>query len=183
MSERVIYINENCHTGQLRDASHELLVKVSRVVGTCKDSLYEIDPSLESQAIPLKIKKALSHLHLSSKIKSSWKKDENWVVKLMVLAGAMSYPHRTNARIHEMLQPVKFPSTFTEAAAFLADNQFRLDGLLSDGRRRLDSLRWAAYAYTESTVLRRAIFDGVCLTQPDKSFMVVRGVDFKGGLS
>ncbi|MBI2196676.1 hypothetical protein HYU45_03635 [Candidatus Daviesbacteria bacterium] len=174
MVEKVIYINDNCHTGQLRDASHELLQKISYIVGNCKDNLQQIDPSLSSLVPPLKIKTALSSVSLSPRTKDSWNKYENWVVKLMVLAGVMSYPHRANVRIHEVLQPIPFPQTFTEAVAFLDENQFRVRGLLSDGLRRLDSLRWTAYAYTESRVLREVLFDGVCLAPPDKRFLVLR---------
>ncbi|MBI2599322.1 hypothetical protein HYW43_00170 [Candidatus Daviesbacteria bacterium] len=174
MSEYIVYINETCHTGQLRDASHELLEGVSQIVDTCKNNLHEIDPSLGPQSISLKIRAALSSLHLSPKAKESWNKKENSLVKLMVLAGVMSYPQKTNARLHEVLQPVPFPRTFTDASAFLSDNQFRIHGLQSDGQRRLDSLRWAAYAYTESAVLRKALYDGICLTQPNRGFMVIR---------
>lgn len=172
MAEKVIYINENCHTGQLRDASHELLEKIAGIVSHCQDSLQSIDPSLNPN--PQKIRTALSPVSLSTRLQDVWQKDEVWVVKLLVLAGAMSYPHRANAKIHEMLQPIPFPQTFTDAAAFLDENQFRVKGLLSEGVNRLDSLRWAAFAYTESRVLRKAIFDGVCLIPPQKTSMIIR---------
>lgn len=167
MSERKVYINEYCHSGQLRDASSELLFVDSRIVEDCLERASNLNPSLSPLPTPTLIRVALGSHHLAPATKAKWHKAENWVVKLLVLAGIMSYPHNSELRISEALDSTRVLTSVDEALGFLEYANARLRNLLEDPvQLRLGSLKLASYAFTETYVLKRAVDDGVYFFNP-----------------
>lgn len=165
--EPIIYINEGCHTGQLQDASQELAHRTLQIIGRCVENIGLINRTTDPQVLPLKLRSATSDAALSSKTQRVWTNDEKWVARLAVMAGILSYPHRVDLRISEHLSPVSGFSTAAGAILFFSSEAERVRYLLSpQARQRLDSLKFSSFAYVESRVLRRAVFDGVYLTKP-----------------
>src|SRR3989344_8990181 len=83
MSEAIVYINEGWHTGQVREATDELVDTSLRVVDRLIPVVQGINPDLNSIHRAALIKTEISPDVIPLVTRSKWVRDENWLYRFI----------------------------------------------------------------------------------------------------
>lgn len=165
MSESYIFINESCHTGQLREASLDLIFTNRGIIGEYTDSISRIPVAFKNR--PDVVLDFLSAKYLPNKARRVWDTEERRVSGLLLSTRVMKYPHRVDLRIGEFLETVDPFKSADGALTYLTAVETILSEMLSDNLwKRIGSLRHACLAYIGSRVLRKAFFRQVFIMPP-----------------
>lgn len=151
----IIHITPDLHTGHITEASLDLLHTTSQVNGRAIDSVKETFSDLSSPRL------------LPSDIKDRWNKREAWVGRFLHTTRIIQDPWRVDLKLSEFLQRDTFQEPIDIMLFFLRVQQ-RLNHLMKANTvDKLEILKFGAYAYIESRLLRRALTEGVFLTRAD----------------
>ncbi len=163
----IIYLTPNLHTGHIVEASYALLdisLQITKRMEILLEGLAMIDPDYISAEITQAVLKPTS---LPDKIQKVWEHQEWWVSSFLLTARVIRDPKDLDLRLGKLL-PTLDPQDPDTAERFLFGSRERMDFLLSNrGRTTLDTLNYGTHAFIESRVLRRALNEGVFLTQVD----------------
>lgn len=167
MAEIKIYLTKELHTEHLQEASRDLIMQNLKVTGKCVENLQLISPLLSPEIVHDRVIQMMNPHYITKKIVSKWTEDENWVSRMMVQARAMVYPEHADIKLSEHLYSIDRFTTMEAALGFLHTVEARLKHLLSmKAPQQLSFLGYGAFAYVESRVLRKAVFNRVFLTNP-----------------
>lgn len=149
----IIHITPDLHTGHITEASLDLLYTTSQVNRRAIDGVKETFSDLSSPR------------PLPPDIKDRWNKREAWVGRFLHTTRVIQDPWRVDLKLSEFLKRNTFQEPIDIMLFFLRVQQ-RLDHLMEANTvDRLEILKLGAYAYVESRILRRALTEGVFLTQ------------------
>lgn len=176
MARRELYIDGagTYRTGQLRDASCDLLFAACRVVDRCS----ELATGGGVQPLPVTkygtiigvVREQPNYTRALGKSWRRWNQAEAWVGRMLYATKILDNPQLVDQTYHDSLRlpPRAFGSGMT--TGFFEATKERLRLLLSDAvQKELDSLRLGCYAYLESRVLRKTVFEGVYRLEPRPS--------------
>lgn len=149
----IIHITPDLHTGHITEASLDLLHTTSQVNERAMDGVKETFSDLSSPK------------PLPPDIKDRWNKREAWVGRFLHTTRVIQDPWRVDLKLSEFLKRDTFQEPIDIMLFFLRIQQ-RLNHLMkADTVDRLEILKFGAYAYVESRILRKALSEGVFLTQ------------------
>ncbi|MBI2593525.1 hypothetical protein HYW44_02700 [Candidatus Daviesbacteria bacterium] len=170
MPEIKFFINEEVHTGQLRDAGLELLQKDLLVITEYQQRLSEVNPGVSPLPQDILIGLALGRHGLPDGLRERWKKAEQQMTRLLVSTGVLSYPHQVWRNLFRRLQYTQSLPNQEQASGFLNRTRARIGYLQrpEGGFGRLDSLRWSSLVYTENLMLKGAILGGTYFIEPER---------------
>lgn len=167
------YLTPNLHTEHLQEASRDLLEQNLKVADSCVENLQLLSPELDSEVVHTRVKQLVNPRYIPKRILAEWTEKENWVSRMMVSVKAMSYPERTDRKLGEHLHSIDQFTAVEAALGFFYTAEERLKKLLlMNAPQQLSFLGYSAFAYTESRILRKAVFHGVYLTNPDTKITV-----------
>jgi len=173
MPEIKIYFTEDFHTEHLQEASRDLIMKNFQVIDKCVENLQLLSPKLDSEVVHTRVKQYIDPFYVPARIHSEWNKKENWVSRMLVKAKALSYPEHVDSKLGEHLQSIDQFFAVDAALGFFYTAESRLKALLTmKAPHQLSFTGYGAYAYVESRILRKAIFNGVYLTSPKPKIVV-----------
>lgn len=165
MGKEVLYINPNLHTGHIIEAAEELLdltLEITRREETLLDKSAKI---IGPASVTAETTLAVFRIPLPGRTERKWSRKENWVGNFLYSAKIIHSPERLDRRLKESLSSLD-PDDPDTAERFLFGSRERIKYLLEGLKKhRLDTLRYGAYAYIESRVLRMATTEGVFLTK------------------
>ncbi len=150
-----IYLRPDLHTGHIAEASLDLLHTASQVTDRAIDDARVDFPNI------------LNPKSLPPGMKGRWNQREKWVGRFLHMAKIIQDPWKVDLRLTEHLQrlcPLLEP---TDILVFLRRAQKRINYFLTTDMplENLGTLGLGTYAYVESRLLRKAMFDGVYLTK------------------
>lgn len=162
MMEHGVYINEVWHTGQVRDASAELVGTQLKVVGHLLPRVRGINPNLNRLMRAALIRKVLDPEEIPFPARSKWDRDENWVYRVIdSLRRKYTTPGRLDENIVPNLDNYGYFASPEDAVNYLDATRQRLTHLLKyDTQHRLGTLKLVFLSYTESRILRMAVGKG-----------------------
>ncbi|RJP47744.1 MAG: hypothetical protein C4584_00070 [Armatimonadetes bacterium] len=115
---------------------------------------------------PSRLRLAASPGQISLSTRDKWDGAEGDLFKLLKAAHVLRSSHQLRIKLSEFLVESPQFNSVTEALLFFEFARDRITHLLDASiEKRLDCLRLASYSYIESSILRRAIFEGVYLTK------------------
>src|SRR3712207_1047492 len=103
MPEQVLYFDQEHHTGHLREAASELLHQDLRIVEICADRVSGVNPTLSPLRVPTLLRLAISSQSVPEKTRRKWDRLETWVIRLLVSARIIRYPHITYMKLGEYM--------------------------------------------------------------------------------
>lgn len=166
MKEAVVYINSDQHTGHIKDAARELTDRCGEVVERCLLGINQVDPIYVVPHIPFRLKIAVRLPELRQSEKEKWLKSEDVVGSILRQIGINYKPLTIMLKLAEHLDQVPQLLTYQDARGYFGYTKRRLLHLDDqETQRKLGTIRHAAYSLVESVVLKRAVFEGVYLTQ------------------
>lgn len=168
MSEGLLYITDNLHTGNIRHASSELDKRTLDIAHECTYRVGQVAAMGEAKGLvyPLRLRLAVSQGQLSLAERSKWERAEMNLFGVMKSAHVLESPSKVQMKLSEFLTESPQFYNATDALLFFEFARDRIANLLDTNKqKKLDSLKVASYSYVESLLLRRAIFEGVYLTK------------------
>lgn len=160
MAEYKLFLNENVHTGQLREASSQLNWDTSNIVGHCLDEITDLtaDASQNTEtALRIRI---LKPDNLPPKKISRWKKDELTLFKLLRLTRKFATPEVVDDRIVTILDPLGIPRNTLDALVFFNTVSQRINYLLSDNCQRvISTMHLTGESILESRIIHQALYN------------------------
>ncbi len=163
MPEGIVYVNESFHTGLVKEATLELIDRQQKVLDVCIDKITMLKVVLGSEAASSIVRGVINGGVIPTRIRRKWLRGEMWVGRF--LTEAKVNPELSNPLPNDS-EAEKIPNQqgLSTAEEFLKLSQDALDFLLKNQPpHRFDSLTWSSYAYTESRLLRRALYQGVII--------------------
>lgn len=169
MAEIKLFFNERVHTGQLREAGHELIEKDLNVVHRLLDEVEplrdEPDPVVQLALVQV----AMDSQTLPERLRGAWTREEISFTRLMVEAGIFGYPERIWDGLVAKMPQSGILVTATQAEGFLNSSRTRLANLRSPKLQNyLGTQNWASYVFVENLILRGGVDSRVYL-QPQTS--------------
>lgn len=165
MADIKIYFSEDLHTGNLQEASRDLLEQNLKVTDKCIENLRELSPILSSDIVHSRVRQYVDPYYVTEDIVSKWNKKESWVTRMLAKTKIISYPEKTDMKLGEHLYSIDRFASVGDALEYFYSAETRLNYLISiKSPEHLSSLKYGAYAFAESRVLRKAVFQGVFLT-------------------
>lgn len=159
----IIHITPDLHTGHITEAALDLTHTASQI----NERMVNFSKTHFSRITHPTTINALMHAKaLTPSTKTNWDQREARLGRLLRAAKIIQGPWKVDSNIDNALLRVNFQEPI-DILLFLFRAQGRLDKLMDkDFFGKLDTLRFGAYAYVESRILRRAVFEGVYLTKP-----------------
>lgn len=165
--EAKLYLTGDLDTSHLRYASSELVKRGLDVVDFYMYMVSRIAAIVGNHPAEKAVAVALKPENLKERPRNKWFETESKVAALLIHIGAIRNPELTDTKIAESSRPIPSFATAQDALQFLKLAFSRLSCLLSPEEvQRLGSLKRTGVAYTESRILRQAIFSGIYLTPP-----------------
>lgn len=170
MAEAILYLNENCHTGHFREASYELNNRTRDIADKCLSHIGQINPVDNPKYLFLKMRMATGPGSFRLNELSKWKDTEEELAKLLRIAHLCRNPQHIWILLSEHLPHVDILDNFPDARGYFSLSTERIGYLLSEkAKNRLGSLKLASYSYTESLILRKAVYQGIYLLQNNRN--------------
>lgn len=170
MSEGLVYITDNLHTGNIRHASSELDKRTADIAHECTYRIGQVATIEGGVAkgllFPLRLRLAVSQGQLSLAERAKWEEAEMNLFGVLRTAHVLQSVSKVQMKLSEFLTQSPQFYNATDMLSFFEFARDRITNLLDPNtQKKLDSLRIASYSYVESLLLRRAIFEGVYLTK------------------
>ena len=161
-----MYINPDQHTGHIKDAARELTDRCGDIVERCLLGIDQVDPTYAVPHIPLRLKIAVRLPELRQSERDGWLRSEDVVGLILRQVGIHYKPFTTKLNLAERLDQVPQLITYQDAWGYFGYTKRRLLHLADqETQRQLGTVKHAAYSLVESVILKRAVFEGVYLTQ------------------
>ena len=125
----VIYLTPNIHTGQIREASSDLLEATLRIIRQ-KEELLEVAAHFSPNLMTSKIGVAIFNIPLPSESRSKWNHAEAWVELFLYTTRVMRNPKLVDQMLDRSL-PSLDPNDPDNAENFLFGSRERINYLLS----------------------------------------------------
>lgn len=160
MPEIKLYINDDVHTGQIREASFLLSRGTLRIVNGCLDEVRDLEDRQIDQDVETALRiRILKADNVSPKLIRRWKKDESWVFKLLGMARQFTDPDKIDQRLLTILEPRPIPTRPMDALVFFGTMKKRLEYLSSDqAPATLPTIPFAVTSLAESRILHQALY-------------------------
>jgi hypothetical protein len=161
MPEKIVHINEKVHSGQLREASWELVDRESRVTQACTERLEELTEKFPDSLTDFMVTKAIDPKKLvSPRVHQDWLKYEVSVARLLDLGPYDQLPRQLAEGLSA--ETVRFPESRSFAVNlinFWKTEEARVKGLEQALQKRAaDSLTISRSAYANSRIIRAALY-------------------------
>lgn len=165
MAEIKIYLTNDFHREHLQEASRDLLEQNLVVIDRCRENLEMLSPKLSADIVQTRVRQLVDPYYVSKKVIANWNKREGWVSRMLVKAKAMSYPEHTDSKLGEQLHSINTFTATSAALGFFDTTEARLKTLLRmQAPQQLSFLGYGSFAFVESRILRKAVYNGVFLT-------------------
>lgn len=164
MSEQVVYLNERYHTGQVQDATQELVARSLQICDTCFQKTEELARIFGHSLSPIVVRYNLTPgLFTASRI-GRWSRSEVWVEKFLKLTGRLREPAKDIKPLIGAVQPPHSDYNLPAIGlmSFWEANFANLYELaVPKPPNEQETLEGAFKAYTESRIIRQALCDGI----------------------
>lgn len=119
MAEQVVYVNEQWHTGQLRDASYELATSGIKVLDHLIPKVEQLDPNLDWLYGTVQVRRVLVPSNVPKTTARDWDSHENWVFRFIASLPYLNTPGRIDRRLAGRLQMFEYFRSPFEAYQYL----------------------------------------------------------------
>lgn len=159
-----LYIARGLHTGHIWEASLDLLHTSSQITGRAIDDVETHFPNLQ----PGTMKGVLNSKSFPPGMRNRWSQREARMGRILHTAKVIQDPWKVDLGLIMHLQRIEMFQETIDILVFLRRAQKRIIYFLTTDMplENLGTLGLGIYAYVESRLLRRAVFDGVYLTKP-----------------
>ena len=106
MAEAPFYINQYCHTGQLRELAHQIAEPILQIVKIGNEKLGKIVPSEYPAVDAAYIKNALDPLGFPRNLINDWQEGEQDLPRLLGQVNAIITPPEIDKKLEEFLIPL-----------------------------------------------------------------------------
>lgn len=166
MTKEILYLNERYHTGQVRDATQELVARSLQICGTCFQKTEELASVFGQSLSPVVVRYNLTLSLFSGTRIGKWSRSEVWVEKFLKLTGRLKDPVKDIKPTIGAEQPnySDYNLPATRLMGFWETNFANLCELaVPKPTHEQGTLEGALKAYTESKIIRQALCDGIYL--------------------
>ncbi len=165
MSEQIVYLNEKYHTGQVKDATQELVARSLQICDTCSQKTEELATVFGQNLSPVVVRYNLTLGLFSGTRIGKWSRSEVWVEKFLKLTGRLKDPNKDIKPLIGAEQPSysDYNLPATRLMNFWEANFANLCKLATPTKKEQGTLENALRAYTESRIIRQALCNGIYL--------------------